>query len=95
MRLRFGEENRAGIHLASLGLATFEPAKSGAMGYPHLTGIHTQSHAANISTTVLICHYLYTKRITKFNTGFYASASPAISRLNSRNCAHPFVVKQL
>jgi len=68
MRLRFGEENRAGIHLASLDLATFESAKSRAVGNPHLTGISTQFHAANNSTNVLIRHYLYTNRISKFNT---------------------------
>ena len=56
--LGFGDEKRAGIHLASLDLAAFEPAKSGAVGNPHLTGIDAQFHAANISTNVLICHSL-------------------------------------
>lgn len=66
--LRFGDEKRAGIHLASLDLANFESMGSGGVRNPRLTGIHTQFHASNNSANVLICHFLYTKRITKFNT---------------------------
>ncbi len=39
--LRFGEEKRVSVHLVSPDLASFEEAKSNAIGNPHLMGIYT------------------------------------------------------